>query len=209
MSDRSWYCAYQGQQHGPYPDAQFREFIASGRVRADTLVWTDGMAELAKGRRHSGPVIAGRQAAGRCRAECRRRRRRRAADRCRSISKFWTLSGRRCMFFVGAIFIIPLPWVLVRNLRWLASAPMCRDDLVSLSPARRRRSCGGTSARSSLSSCSASSDPASPTAISFLVEIGLAGSRIQWFVANLASGRCSRWGSASRVRSGAIWAGAF
>jgi hypothetical protein len=48
MPDRSWYCAYQGQQHGPYPDVQFRRFIAAGRIGADTLVWTDGMGSWQK-----------------------------------------------------------------------------------------------------------------------------------------------------------------
>ena len=48
MSNRSWYCAYQGQQQGPYTDAQFRDLITSGMVRADMLVWTDGMASWQK-----------------------------------------------------------------------------------------------------------------------------------------------------------------
>jgi GYF domain 2 len=43
MSDRSWFFASQGQQQGPYPQAQLREFIANGTVTAETLVWTEGM----------------------------------------------------------------------------------------------------------------------------------------------------------------------
>src|SRR5271156_6316865 len=43
MSDRSWFFASNGQQQGPYPEPQFRDFIARGVVRADTLVWTEGM----------------------------------------------------------------------------------------------------------------------------------------------------------------------
>jgi len=45
MSDRSWFLAFDGQQHGPYPEAQLRQFIAEGRIAADTPVWTDGMAD--------------------------------------------------------------------------------------------------------------------------------------------------------------------
>src|SRR5471030_257732 len=45
MSDRSWFCASQGQQYGPYLEVQLREFIARGAVTADTLVWTEGMAD--------------------------------------------------------------------------------------------------------------------------------------------------------------------
>lgn len=44
MSDRSWFYASNGQQQGPYPEAQLRDLIARGTVRADTLVWSEGMA---------------------------------------------------------------------------------------------------------------------------------------------------------------------
>ena len=44
MSDRSWFYASEGQQQGPYPEAQLRDLITRGTVRADTLVWTEGMA---------------------------------------------------------------------------------------------------------------------------------------------------------------------
>ena len=44
MSDRSWFFASQGQQQGPIPEHQLRELIAAGTVTADTLVWSEGMA---------------------------------------------------------------------------------------------------------------------------------------------------------------------
>src|SRR5579863_5429400 len=44
MPNRSWFYADRGQQQGPFPNAQFRDFIATGIIRADTLIWTDGMA---------------------------------------------------------------------------------------------------------------------------------------------------------------------
>ena len=44
MANRSWFYASEGQQQGPYPEAQLREFIARGTVTADTLVWSEGMA---------------------------------------------------------------------------------------------------------------------------------------------------------------------
>jgi GYF domain 2 len=43
MSNRAWFYASGGQQHGPYPEVQLREFIARGTVTPDTLVWTEGM----------------------------------------------------------------------------------------------------------------------------------------------------------------------
>ena len=39
MSDRSWFFASQGQQQGPYPEAQLHDLIAKGIVTAATLVW--------------------------------------------------------------------------------------------------------------------------------------------------------------------------
>ena len=44
MPDRSWFYADRGQQQGPFPEAQLRSLIANGTVRADTLIWTEGMA---------------------------------------------------------------------------------------------------------------------------------------------------------------------
>src|ERR1700704_5023566 len=48
MSDRSWFFASQGRQEGPYPENQLRDLIAAGTVTADTLVWSEGMADWQK-----------------------------------------------------------------------------------------------------------------------------------------------------------------
>src|ERR1700729_829766 len=44
MPDRSWFFASNGQQHGPYGEAQLRDMIARGAVQPDTLVWSEGMS---------------------------------------------------------------------------------------------------------------------------------------------------------------------
>src|ERR1700743_2386431 len=44
MPNRSWFFAANGQQQGPYQEAQFRDLIARGSVTALTLVWSEGMA---------------------------------------------------------------------------------------------------------------------------------------------------------------------
>jgi hypothetical protein len=44
MSNRSWFYAANGQQQGPFPEAQLRDLITRGTVRADTLVWSEGMS---------------------------------------------------------------------------------------------------------------------------------------------------------------------
>ena len=44
MSERSWFYAANGQQQGPFPEAQFRDLVTRGTIRSDTLVWTEGMS---------------------------------------------------------------------------------------------------------------------------------------------------------------------
>src|SRR3954464_5182765 len=40
----SWFYASEGKQQGPFPEGQFRDLVAQGVVRGDTLVWSEGMA---------------------------------------------------------------------------------------------------------------------------------------------------------------------
>ncbi|HTL17468.1 MAG TPA: RDD family protein [Patescibacteria group bacterium] len=40
----AWYYAENGQQSGPVDDAQLEQLVGSGRIRSDTLVWREGMA---------------------------------------------------------------------------------------------------------------------------------------------------------------------
>ena len=44
MAEKAWFYAADGKQQGPHADAQFRDLIARGTVRSDTLVWSEGMA---------------------------------------------------------------------------------------------------------------------------------------------------------------------
>lgn len=118
MSDRSWYCAYQGQQHGPYTDAQFRDLITSGRVRADMLVWTDGMASwqkagdipglLSRGGRP--PAVAGGMPM--------------ATDGsgggALSVDlQLWPFFGRCLLLVVGNLLVVPSPWTATSYYRWI------------------------------------------------------------------------------------------
>lgn len=201
MSSRVWYCAYGGQQHGPFPDGQFRELIASGRVRADTLVWTEGMkdwqqaggipglfAQMTGALATSGrmPARAGGEGSGALSIDF----------------EILDFVGRFLLFVVGAIFVIPLPWVLVSNLKWLTSRTRVpgRPDLVFTGKATTilwwllgafvlliaLGIVGGRFA----------------SIASFLIEIGLGWLSIRWFVANLTSS-----GQPSNLSfSGSYWA---
>jgi hypothetical protein len=121
MSNRSWFFASQGQQHGPYPEAQLREFIASGTVTADTLVWTEGMTGwqkageipglLSGGSRppavpHSGGPVTSAGGYGRP----------------LSIEPgLWALLGRSLLYMIGLLLVIPAPWAATGFYRWMVS----------------------------------------------------------------------------------------
>jgi GYF domain 2 len=120
MSDRSWFFASQGQQQGPYPEAQLRELIASGAVTAETLVWSEGMSGWQKAgdipgllsgaaggppplRSSGGPLLSGGVAGG------------------QSLSvdlSIWALLGRALVFLIGFLLVIPAPWVATSFYRW-------------------------------------------------------------------------------------------
>jgi uncharacterized protein DUF4339 len=122
MSSRSWFYASEGQQLGPYPEVQLREFIARGSVRADTLVWTEGMAGWQKAAEIPGlmfgasgppvipqaggpPVIAGGAGGGALSIDF----------------DIWEFTWRSLVFLVGVIFVIPMPWVVVWYANWMVS----------------------------------------------------------------------------------------
>ena len=123
MSDRSWFLAFDGQQHGPYPEGQLREFIAEGRITADTLVWTEGMADWQKA--GDIPGLFGR-AAGRPPGLPRSGGPLAAAGGYGggplSIDfGIWEFTWRSLVLFIGFLFIIPTPWVVVMYCRWFVS----------------------------------------------------------------------------------------
>jgi GYF domain 2 len=122
MSNRSWFFASQGQQQGPFPEAQLREFIASGTVTAGTLVWTEGMAGWQKAGEipglfsgasrppalsPSGPPLMG---AG--------------GDDGEPLSVdfgIWDFTWRSLVLIIGLAFVIPAPWVMLMYFRWVVS----------------------------------------------------------------------------------------
>src|SRR6202011_4284617 len=110
MPSRSWFYASQGQQQGPYPEAQLLDLIARGAVRPDTLVWSEGMAgwqkagevpELMSGGAappavpQSGAVTsAGGQGGNPLSLDV----------------GLWSYLGRSLLFVIGLLLVIPAPW---------------------------------------------------------------------------------------------------
>jgi GYF domain 2 len=120
MSDRSWFFASQGQQQGPYPETQLHDLITRGIVTAATLVWSEGMSDWQKagdipGLGYSGPpAVPGsqRSSAGD-----------QGADGGSLSIDFEILEfvWRSLVLFIGAVFVIPLPWALVMYCKWIVS----------------------------------------------------------------------------------------
>src|SRR5437660_2167745 len=59
MTDRVWYFAVGGSRQGPISEDQLHAKVASGEVRADTLVWNSGMADWGKAGDVPGLIGAG------------------------------------------------------------------------------------------------------------------------------------------------------
>jgi GYF domain 2 len=122
MADRSWFYASEGQQKGPYPEAQLHDLIVRGTVRADTLVWTEGMSGWQKAADIPGLVSGGSgppsipQSGGPVMS----------ADSygggALSIDlPVWALFGRFLLLAIGYFLVIPAPWIATSFYRWMAS----------------------------------------------------------------------------------------
>jgi len=122
----SWFYASEGKQQGPFPDGQFRDLIAQGVVRPDTLVWTEGMAGWQKAGEIPGlvgggappmipaggpPMMGGGGYGGAAGGSL-------TAD----FSAFGLL-GRSIVFVIGILLVIPAPWVTVWTPGWIVADP--------------------------------------------------------------------------------------
>jgi hypothetical protein len=113
MSNRSWFFAAKGQQQGPYPEAQLRALIVKGAVTADTLVWSEGMADWQKAGIIPGLFsgVSGAltstdgQGGGALTIDV----------------GLWELLGRGLVFVIGFLLVIPAPWVATSFYRWIVS----------------------------------------------------------------------------------------
>lgn len=148
MPSRQWYTALGGKQDGPFSDERLREMIASGVVRADTLVWSDGMSNWAKaaeipglipapGRfapaaaapasavmaaRPAGPVgTAPTHAVAAHDTLPRDDERRLAFDPVRNFDRVWPLYWRVLVLGLCQIVVIPLPWMATSFIRWFVA----------------------------------------------------------------------------------------
>ena len=117
MPNRSWFFAEGGQQQGPFPDGQFGDLISRGAIRADTLIWTDGMAGWQRagdipglfspgGRPPPTPgrmPVAGGTGSGALSVDL----------------PLWSFFGRCLLLIIGNALIVPSPWTTVSYYRWI------------------------------------------------------------------------------------------
>ena len=186
MSNRLWFYADRGQQQGPFPEAQLRDLVARGAVRPETLVWTEGMSGWQKAGDIPGLFSAAAQAPsmpGKMPAM--------AGGGSGSLSVDFEILDfvvRFMLFVVGAIFIVPLPWVLVSNLKWLAARTRV--------PGRAELGFAGEpmtvlwyylGAVVLIIILNVIGGKIAGVA-SFLIEIALGWAALRWFFANLSSG---------------------
>jgi uncharacterized protein DUF4339 len=123
MSNRSWFFASNGQQQGPFGDAQFRDLIARGTVTADTLVWSEGMANWQRAGEVPGLIAPG---AARPAARPHGGSAALGGGYASAVSlslEFGILQfvWRSLVFLIGILFIIPAPWAIVWYTKWFVA----------------------------------------------------------------------------------------
>jgi hypothetical protein len=122
MSDRSWFFASQGQQQGPFPEVQFRQFIAAGTVTADTLVWSEGMTGWQRAGDVPGLLAAG--SGPPAVAQSGRPPMTEGGYGGGALSVhfgIWDFVWRSLVLLLGLIFVIPTPWAIVWYTKWFVS----------------------------------------------------------------------------------------
>jgi hypothetical protein len=122
MSNRSWFFAADGKQQGPYPDPQFRDFIARRIVTAETLVWSEGMAGWQK----AGDVPGLMSSASAASMLSPRVGGTTVAEGPAGMSLSfgagpWSLLGRSLLYILGLLLVIPAPWAATAFYRWFVS----------------------------------------------------------------------------------------
>lgn len=124
MSNRSWFYAANGQQQGPYPEAQLRDLITRGAVGADTLVWTEGMSGWQRAGEIPGLVPGGgvsppafSQSGGPPSYATESY----GGGAFKLDVSIWALLGRSIVFLIGMVLVLPAPWVATWFYRWIVS----------------------------------------------------------------------------------------
>ena len=114
----------RGKQQGPFPEGQFRDLVAQGVVRPDTLVWTEGMAGWQKAAEIPGLVGGGGAppmipAGGPPMMGSRGYAADAGGGSLAVDFGILEFTWRTLVFVIGSCFIIPVPWLFVWYLNWI------------------------------------------------------------------------------------------
>ena len=121
MSNRSWFFASEGKQQGPYPEARLHELIANRTVTAETLVWTAGMTGWQKAGDIPG-LLSGASGPPAVPAPGGQMTSAGHGGGPLSIEfGIWEFTWRSLALFIGIVFVIPVPWVILMYSRWIVS----------------------------------------------------------------------------------------
>jgi hypothetical protein len=126
MPNRSWYFAANGQQQGPYQEAQFRDLIARGTVGAQTLVWSEGMAGWQKAGDVPGLMASAMMAGGAPPPMMPQpggpKMGHGGGSGALSIDLgIWDFIWRGLVLSLGMLLVIPTPWVIRWYTNWFVS----------------------------------------------------------------------------------------
>ncbi len=110
MSERAWFFASAGKQEGPLAEPQFRDLIASGKVTADTLVWSDGMTGWVPA--GSVPGLMSGSAPPAVSSE---------AGPIEADFGVWSLLGWFLLVGIGTLLVVPAPWIIAGFYSWVVA----------------------------------------------------------------------------------------
>jgi hypothetical protein len=122
MSNRSWFYASNGQQQGPFPEIQLRDLITRGTVRADTLVWSEGMSGWQRAGEIPGLMPSGAAPPSVTQPGGPPPMRAGGGYGGGALSiDFGILEfvWRTLVLLIGLLLVIPAPWVLVWYMNWI------------------------------------------------------------------------------------------
>lgn len=101
---RTWYVLIAGQQSGPYPEEQLRDWVMRGQVAGDALICSEGMTEWVKaGAFFSSAVNPGGNV---------------SPQPIEFIGGVGALFGRTLLLIFGTLLIIPAPWSITGFYQW-------------------------------------------------------------------------------------------
>jgi hypothetical protein len=120
MSERSWFVAVDNKPAGPYAEPQFMNFIASGQVGRNTLVWSEGMAAWQRAGYVPGlfnTPPAGPRAAAATPSQVEPG----AGGSLEADFAALPLFGRALLYAIGNALIVTAPWAATSFYRWIAA----------------------------------------------------------------------------------------